>query len=117
MICDKVSIDLWILYCDILRSIKCLMAGMCVVPHMLAMIMRGGRTFHLCCISRGRSMAYLWSSHVVATYGNLSLRYVNSIVCILRCVIGLNMVLAPSGAPITHMISSRSLTGHVHHGR
>lgn len=64
-ICEKVSIDLWILYYGILRSIKGLMVGMCVMPHMLAMIMRGGRTFHLCCINRGRIMAYLWSSQVV----------------------------------------------------
>lgn len=55
--CEKVSDNLWILYCGIMRFVKCLMVGMCMEPCMYAVIMRGGRTFYPCSISRGHSMA------------------------------------------------------------
>lgn len=85
------------------------MIGVCICMH--AVIMRGGKTLCPCCMSRGCRMAYLWSLWVVDAFRNLSLQYVNTLICILRCVLGLNGGLAFGGAPITHRVSKYSLAG------
>lgn len=59
-----------------------------------------GGVFRPCCVSKGCSIAYLLSLQVVAaTFGNLSLQYVNSRICILIVGLGLSGGLASSGAP------------------
>lgn len=56
-ICEKGFISLVTLYSVSLRHVTYFMDGLCIQPLILAVIRRGegdgGRTFHLCCSSRG----------------------------------------------------------------
>lgn len=62
--CEKCFINLLILCCGILRSVRCLVADLCMDPLIPAVIMMGGRMSQPCCASRGWSIAYFSNLHV-----------------------------------------------------
>lgn len=81
-ICERIFINLLILYYGILRSKRLLMVGVCVCvcvePLMHVVMIIDRRTSHPCCASNGCSIVHLLSLWVVASSRNLPLQYVDS---------------------------------------
>jgi hypothetical protein len=81
------------------RPWRSLIVVVCILPLNPVMIKISGSTIHPSWDRNGWRMAYLSSFQLVIIAGNLSLQYVNSIICTLTFGFGVKGCLYVVGAP------------------
>ena len=89
-------------------NLKCVsrsfIEGLCVVPLALAVMTMSGSTFHPKFVMLSRRGWYFWVLFVIASCGNMSLQYVNSINWNVRLSDELDGGSLLCGCPLTHRI-------------